>query len=765
MRISKLLIAATLLFTSTLHAQDRPVGQWRAHLPYNTAIDIATDGANMFVATQQAFFIYDQLGNELIPYSKVNGMSDVGMRGVAYDNITETVILTYTNSNIDLFKNNEFFNLPDLKLKTVTGSKAINSIYTEGGLAYLSTDIGIVVINLEKKEIKETYTFTKNGQNIPINGLTADQNSFYAATDDGLYTANKNSPNLQAFSSWSAIDTLRSYIGVVNQKGKIFTTLVDSLFVIDNNSLTYLYDSDSNTKRLCPGNDGVWILENYDNFTGQCKKLSPNYTFIDSFRMSGQPTNLIPTDLADSTKWISNSLYGLMVRTLKGEPYGVTVPEGPEYFSSYDIYANDKELWVAHGGYDDQYRPSNNRYGFSQYLNQEWTNYKIYDYQPFGDSLINFTNILKAPNGNIYAGSTSSGLFILKPDGSYEYFKQNSIISPSSTGGNLYRVSGFAADDDGNVWITVLGGVPNELVVHTTDNEWYTFATPFYSMPITHGAGNIIIDDFGQKWYAAIGGGGVIVFDDNRTPEDKTDDRSTQLLAGEGSGGLPDNTVYCLANDQDGAIWIGTANGIGIVNCPSSVIEKQCEAERRIVQFDDFAGYLFQNEQVKAIAVDGGNRKWIGTNNGIWLISPDGDEILERFTTDNSPLPSNIIQKITIDPVTGDVYFGTELGLMSYRGAAVDADMNKSDDLITFPNPVPSGYSGSIAIKGFLENADVRITDVSGQLVYKTTALGGQAIWNGTDYTGRRVQSGVYLIFATNRDGSETQTGKMVFME
>src|SRR5690606_15641208 len=180
------------------------------------------------------------------------------------------------------------------------------------------------------------------------------------------------------------------------------------------------------------------------------------------------------------------------------------------------------------------------------------------------------------------------------------------------------------------------------------------------------------------------------------------------------------------------------------------------------VQFDQFAGYLFQNEIVRAIAVDGANRKWIGTNNGVWLISPEGDNIIERFTEENSPLPSDRIQTIEIDQVTGDVYIGTERGLVSYRSTSTEGG-SKNDDIVTYPNPVPSGYSGTIAIKGFVENADVRITDINGQLVYRTKALGGQAIWNGLDYTGSKPRSGVYLIFATNKDGSETAVGKMVF--
>ena len=274
-----------------------------------------------------------------------------------------------------------------------------------------------------------------------------------------------------------------------------------------------------------------------------------------------------------------------------------------------------------------------------------------------------------------------------------------------------------------------------------------------------------MIDDLNQKWYASPSGGGVIVYNDNGTLDNITDDTYRQLLVGANAGNLPNSDVYSLAKDKNGAIWIGTRNGIGIVNCPEDVISGNCEAEQPIVQYDQFAGYLFEEQIVYAIAADGANRKWVGTSNGVWLLSPTGDKIIYRFTAENSPLPSNRIQKITVDPITGDVYIGTELGLVSFRSTATDGGETNADKLITFPNPVPSGYKGTIAIKGLVENADVRITDISGQLVYRTTALGGQAVWNGMDYKGKRAQSGVYLIFASNRDGTETATGKMVFIE
>lgn len=746
------------------HAQSTPVAQWRSVLPYSSAVGIAHDGVTTYVATRYSFYTRNNITEELTTYSKVNGMSDIGMSGVAYDDYTGSVILTYTNSNIDIFKNGMFYNIPDLKIKTVTGTKAINGIYVEKGLAYLSTDVGIVVIDLAKVEVKETYTFSKNSQVIGVRAVTGVGNNFYAATVKGLYRAPKNSPKLQAFSEWQALDTTRKLLGVAALDDKVFTLQIDTVFAIENDTLRSIYTSDSNFYDINPGIRGVWVLEHYDSiFSGMIRRIGGDYSLTDSMKTQGFAVQIIDVADEDSTKFFADQFTGLKKRTRKGEPYNTLAPDGPSDVGNFDIIARDGKLIIAHGSYDDTYVPGNNSAGFSVYENDKWKYYRLYDYTPFGDSVLNFTHLGLGPDGTIYAGSTESGLFLLKPDGGTEYYKQNSFISPSSTGGNLYRVSGIAFDNDGVLWITVLGGTPNELVARTTDGQWYPISVQI-PRPLAHAAAHLAIDDNNQKWFAAPRGGGLIVYDDNHTPANILDDASIRLQAGEGSGGLPDNEVFCITKDKDGSMWIGTANGIGIVNCPGQVIQRQCEAEKRIVQFDQFAGYLFQNEQVRTIAVDGANRKWIGTNNGVWLISSDGDEIITRFTKDNSPLPSDIIQKIVVDGKNGDVYIGTESGLMVYRGTATDG-VEQTGDLITFPNPVPSGYSGTIAINGFVENADVRITDISGQLIYRTTAHGGQAVWNGMDYTGRRPQSGVYLIFGSNKDGSATQKGKMVFMQ
>ena len=180
-------------------------------------------------------------------------------------------------------------------------------------------------------------------------------------------------------------------------------------------------------------------------------------------------------------------------------------------------------------------------------------------------------------------------------------------------------------------------------------------------------------------------------------------------------------------------------------------------------QQDRFAGYLFQDEEVHTIAVDGANRKWVGTKNGVWLISAEGDKIIYRFTVDNSPLLSNDVKRIAIDPQNGEVFIATANGICSFRSTATEGGETNSNVLV-FPNPVPPNYNGTIAIKGLVDNALVKITELNGRLVYQTRALGGQAIWDGKNYKGEKIDSGVYLVIVRNNTGLEKIVTKIVLV-
>jgi hypothetical protein len=213
-----------------------------------------------------------------------------------------------------------------------------------------------------------------------------------------------------------------------------------------------------------------------------------------------------------------------------------------------------------------------------------------------------------------------------------------------------------------------------------------------------------------------------------------------------------------VAKDKSGFIWVGTTDGIGVIQCPQDIFTSQgCEAIWPIVPQGIFADYLFKGQEVRSIAVDGADRKWVATKNGVFLISAEGEKVIYQFTEDNSPLLSNDVKKVTIDGKTGEVFFATFKGICSFRSTATEGD-EKNSDVLVFPNPVPPGYTGMIGIRGLVNNAIVKITELDGRLVYQTRALGGQAVWDGKDYKGRKISSGVYLILVSD-DG---RTGKMV---
>ncbi len=764
--MSRPLCALSLLLTFSLislsaSAQQRSIGRWRAHLPYNNAMGVATDGNTLYTISEKGFFTYNAVTGEQEKFSKVEGMHETGTAAIAYDAATGTCIIAYENSNIDLYRNRSFKVLPDLKNKSFSGSKSINHIFSISGLAYISTGLGIVVIDLDRQQVKETYVFTSGGQTIAINALTADSSHFYAATPRGLYRILRSHPTPQVFASWQAVETTRAYKQLATAGGnRVYTTSVaDSIFRVAPSGLVPVYAGDSITTitRIDGGKETLYIGQrNIRNGLAWLKFISPADLVVDSVRVGFAKGTV---ELADGSPWFADLYQGLGRRDASGN-VGFIIPPGPNSHMNTGLYAHNGELWIAHGGMNAGYNRLGSLSGLSKFQYEDWKIYQPYTYDLFRDSVFDFLDVIKDQrDGTVYAGTYNSGLFELKADGSARIIKQGALDSvQSNTEG--FPATSLAIDDAGYLWVTQIY-TQNEIASRSPSGEWFHYPVPSRQYRLAFG---MTIDDYGQKWYYSPVGGGIMVFNDGGTPENKADDQQPRLLGiGNGNGNLPSTGVRCLAKDRDGAIWIGTDNGIGIVSCPSGILDGSCEAELRTVQYDQFAGVLFSGESVRTIAVDGGNRKWIGTTNGVWLLSPDAGTILNRFTVDNSPLPSNLIQKIAVDGITGDVYIGTDQGLVSYRGTSTDGGEVNST-VQTFPNPVPSGYSGTIAIRGLVSDADVRITDIAGQLIYRTKAAGGQAVWNGLDYTGTRPQSGVYLIFITNKDGSQTSVGKMMFM-
>jgi ligand-binding sensor domain-containing protein len=327
---------------------------------------------------------------------------------------------------------------------------------------------------------------------------------------------------------------------------------------------------------------------------------------------------------------------------------------------------------------------------------------------------------------------------------------------------NYVAVSGLDIDSKQNLWV-VNSGAPNPLSVKSPGGEWTSFSLG--SALSGSDFGNLLIDSYNQKWITLRTDNKLAVFFDNNTLDDPSDDVAKILTNAAGNGALPGNKIYCVAQDRDDEIWLGSDEGVGVIYSPFNLFTGgNFDAQRILVEVGGYTQYLLESEIVTAIAIDGDNRKWMGTDRaGVFLLSEDGTEQIHHFTEENSPLYSNRILAIEINNKTGEVFFGTDKGIISYKDTATEPNPT-NDDVVVYPNPVREGYAGLIAIKGLVDNADIKITDVAGTLIYATRAEGGQAIWSGYNFDGRKASTGVYLVFASDDQGNEKMVTKILFI-
>lgn len=752
-------------------SQERTLGTWKMFLPYGNSLGLCNAGDKVFNACNKSLFSYEIATGTIQIYDKANGLSDVGIKTINYDLSSNVLAVAYTNSNIDLIYNGtDVYNIPDIKNKSTSGSISINSFSFYNGNAYVSTDLGISVIDLSRKEISNTYVIGSTGSPTKVFATSTDGTTIYAATDDGVKHALLSSTNLQDFNSWTLYNSAQnlptkkaSFVGALNSKvyAVINGSTCDTLFEFNGTSWSALYfDPQHTIQSLLTVNSNLYFSE-WGSSGSSSKNGKVDAAGTVSFLNGsfGAPNGWFESS---GFAW-TTELYGGLYKNAVGNTERI-LPDGPGSAAVFDVDAVDGVLNVAPGGTTDSWEYTWNSDGFFVYKNSQWKTTNQYSFAPLASySDILCTATCKGRN-KTYFGSFLSGLIEVDNNTGninlYDKWNSNGILEGATGDTQRTKISAMVSDRKGNLWIGNAGATkPIKLI--TSDGTWKQFGLP-YAFDLMK---KIVVDQNNQLW-APIrrGGEGILVWSYNETIDDQSDDKSRLLHSGIGQGGLPDDLVYSIAEDKDGNMWVGTNAGIAVYYCPGSVLTTNgCDADQIKVERDGYVGYLFGTEQVRAIAVDAANRKWIGTSNGLWLISADGKTELLKFTVDNSPLPNNQITDIAIDEKTGEVFIGTIGGLVSYQGDAI-ADCSDCDAAFVYPNPVKPDYDGPIAIKGLAENAYVKITDVAGTLIFQGKANGCQMIWNGKGYNGNRAKSGVYLVFSSTDLGKEKRVGKILLM-
>lgn len=771
--MKQLLISALLILCLNAKAQVVPIGDWQIHAPYNVGLSIIETENEIYFCGQYGIFKMDQTSNETDKISKVNGLSDNGFSTLGYHTKTNAVIIGYQNGNLDIIKGNEIINISSIKkAQNILGSKRINDIQEYGDFVFVSTDFGVVKVDIVKESIKETYkNITVEGDVLKVNESIivnktdniTENDSIFLATDIGIMSANLNSTNLIDYNQWLLYDSTNnvseeectnlieyqgSIYGISKAKGEdrandlfikkkdLWTRLplaynpffpwliINNIFIYkDELHLSYdeaYYKIDATGKLLNTIDDGLFIR--------------PNFLFEDKKGVS----------------YTADLIAGFY--KLKSE-WSYFTPNGPYFANIFNLQFINNTIYGMSGGYySNSLQPELSSRGYYTYTNNKWSS--ISNQWPTAKD---FVDVAKHDNRNeIYFASYGHGLVMLDSDNEYHLFSDSTLVTTASTpfispltkSFPRARVAAVETDKEGRVWFSNYLSYGNaSLFKINDDGTWDVFDLNHASADYIN---QIIFDDDNNAWALANGSvtnNGIFTI----TQEGKKDRFINETE-------LPSKPSF-LANDKTGNIWVGTNTGIVIFNDPNDL--QSYEMSRPIVD----GRYLLEEEVITCIEVDGANRKWIGTTNGLWLVNADGTEQINYFNVDNSPLLSNRIQTLKLHPETGELFIGTDFGIISYRTPSTEGSAECADEIVVFPNPVTPNFTGYVGINGTAENAIVKITDVSGKLVYETNAFGGQAVWNVQDLNGNPAKTGIYLTYISTEDGESTCVTKVAVVE
>ena len=740
-----------------------PNGTWRDHLPYNQGIKVVEAGTKIFQASSGGMLSFDIDDNSIQKYTKVTGLSDVNITSLAYADEYYTLIIGYSNGNIDFMTSEDIYNISAIKLKSIAGTKSINSIKIVEGFAYLACDFGIVVLNISKKEVKDTYIFGEGGSTIKVNDIDINDNILYAATDDGLFSVDLNSPNLLDYNYWSKVNNTMPSNGIYKNI-TVSPNLILTQFINESEENSEILEVTTTSWEYWGNNldSTIYDIIIYDNeilvacesglYECNINGGIINYTEISSCRQA----------IYGSENVIWAAAYGEGLVRIEGSDKSNIIVNGPPHKDVGYLTSSNGTIWVGTGSRNDLWNPHN----FYSFKNENWRYYPGYSYPEIQEMKAFYKLTVDPGNSNhLFCSTYGYGLAeFLNDEIVAVYNESNSIMEGFPGYDNNLRIAGIDFDSKGNVYFVVdITTQPIYRIKEDNTMERLDLnSSNFNSSLIPYM--DLLVTSSNQIWVLTQRSGIIVLYEDSNGSFDEK-----QFNIKNQEGDLI-NKAFCLAEDNEGNVWVGTDNGPIKYSNPTDIFElSDVVGDQEILPRDDgtnLGDFLLANEVVQSIAIDGGNRKWYATDHsGVFLIDDRNrpSKQIHHFTEENSPLFSNSVGAVTINDQTGEVFFGTSEGILSFMGQSTEGNSD-FEDVYVYPNPVRPNYNGDITITGLIENTNVKITDISGNLVYETISLGGQAVWDGSNFDGRRVHTGIYLVFLTTEDGLKTHMTKLMFI-
>jgi ligand-binding sensor domain-containing protein len=737
---------------------------WQSYFSYNEIVDVTNGSTNVYAATENSIFSKNTTTGNLSQTNAINGFKPESITCITRSDVVNKTFVGNTNGLLLVINaDGSITQKVDIitEVPVPPNKKRINDLYEHDGRIYIATDYGISVLNATTLEFITTYFIGPSGEELEVLQTTVKDNEIYAVTrTNGIRKGDLNNPFLFDFAEWSTFDN-DFWTGII--------TFNNQLIASNTNGRTYRHNGSTFVEILNHFQVGLRLKTNQSEIivTTPTSVFVLNQTFntiatITNASIPEYNPRFTAATVVNGKLFIGTEKDGLFETALANPTNFENIsPNGPLQNYIFRVKKGPNRIWTVHGRYNQQYNPYPlDELGVSYFENQNGWNVIPYEDLLGAKSLSDIAINPNNPN-EVYISSFFSGL--LKINGSDITLLNNTntgpngleslVLSPPNPSYVDIRINSPSFDSDGNLWVT--NAFVNRGIKVLRGNQWQSYNLQGITANIATGRYNTIaIDKNKTKWIAAYNDG-IVAFNENLN--------NKFININVNNGNLPDPVVTCVALDNRNQLWIGTFRGLRILSSVDRFLsETELSTTNIVIQEGDLAQELFFQQSIIDIAVDGANRKWVSiANGGVFLVSANGQETIYRFDKDNSPLPSNNILDIEIDGTSGEVFFATDKGMVSFLGTSTKPSDSLAD-VFVYPNPVRPGFVGTVKISGLTDKANIKITDIEGNLVFETTSAGGTIEWDTTAFGKYKVASGVYMIFVASEDGTDSTVKKVM---
>ncbi len=740
--------------------------QWSGFFSYTSVKSISQGNDRVYAAAENAVFTYDLSTQELKTISSINGLSGELISTIYYSENFGLLVIGYENGLIEVVidGDEDILTVVDIldKQTIPPDRKRINHFNEYEGNLYIATQFGVSVFDLAALEFGDTYFIGDMGTQIDIVQTTVQEPYIFAASSsDGMRRALVADDNLIDFEQWTTI---------IGGGWRGVQTLNEELYTVNRSNTVLRFTSDGITTAVESFNETVvdFSVEN-SLLTITTPNTIQSYTegYVQQALVSSIPDfeYELQSGLAfNNIFYMGTTELGMLVVPFGTNQAQQILPDGPLLNTPFAIDATPGQLWVGFGEVDVNFNPFPlSQRGISNLKDGTWTNIMYEDLEAaVGSEVTDLVNVSINPEDpdEVYMSSYQKGLLKINEQVPGVLFNESNSpleIPPNNPAAEI-RIYGSDFDREGNFWF-VQSRINEGLVKISPSGQFQRIdISAVINAENEIALSEVAVSREGYVFFAATESG-LIGY--NPTTGDFN-------LIGEdvGNGNLASNNIRALAFDNQNRLWIGSLKGLRVLFSTGSFFEEgaNTDAQAIIILDGDVAQELLFQQSITDIEVDGSNNKWISTaTSGVFYLSSNGQETLLRFTKDNSPLPSNNVQDITIDDLNGTVYFATTNGLVAYNGTST-APRENLEEVYAFPNPVRPGFTGNVTIDGLTARANVKITDIEGNLVFEDTSEGGSILWDTTAFGKYRVASGVYLVLITTDDALETKVSKIMII-